>query len=158
MSEVIASVSTRGNSIECVLSASDCYIETLSIQTIDAQPGLLELVIKTQLLSAKNPAEKRVKSKTIIHLAELVGMKSAIDRFLKMSQALAVSPPVLKTAPDAQIQPIRGIKKDQIALSQATKQRQCGTFVIRQGLEKMTPREREEFFKSLERDGFLPEV
>jgi hypothetical protein len=59
---------------------------------------------------------------------------------------------------DAQIQPIRGIKKDQIALSQATKQRQCGTFVIRQGLEKMTPKEREEFFKSLERDGFLPEV
>ena len=60
MSEVIASASGTGCAIECVLSASDSYIETLSIQAIEAQPGALELVIKTQLLSAKNPAEKRV--------------------------------------------------------------------------------------------------
>lgn len=46
--------------IECVLSASDSYIETLNIKTIEAQPWLVELVIKTQLLSAKNPEEKRV--------------------------------------------------------------------------------------------------
>ena len=124
MSEVLELKSARENAIECVLSASICYVETLSITAIDAQPGLVELVIKTQLLSAKNPAEKRVKSKTFIHLEELVGMKSAIDRFLKMSQALAMSPPVLKTVPDAQIQPIRGTKKDQIAVSKVTKQRQ----------------------------------
>ena len=63
MSEAITS-KTATNNIECVLSASDSYIETLSIQAIDAQPGLLELVIRTQLLNAKNPAEKRVKSRT----------------------------------------------------------------------------------------------
>ena len=83
MSEVIASVSTRGNSIECVLSASDCYIETLSIQTIEAQPGLLELMIKTQLLSAKNPAEKRVKSRTCIERSRLIELQQGIGQFLQ---------------------------------------------------------------------------
>jgi hypothetical protein len=37
--------------IECILSASDTYIQTLSIKQIDAQPWLTELVIKTQLLT-----------------------------------------------------------------------------------------------------------
>jgi len=47
MSEVITSKTATSSAIECVLSASDSYIETLSIQTIDLQPGLLELVIRT---------------------------------------------------------------------------------------------------------------
>ena len=62
MSAVITSKTATNNAIECVLSASDSFIETLSIQAIDSPPGLVELVIRTQLLSAKNPAEKRVKS------------------------------------------------------------------------------------------------
>ena len=81
MSEVIASTSTKGNSIECVLSASDSYIETLSIQAIDALPGVVELVIRTQLLSAKNPHEKRVKSRTCIRQSQLAEIRSAIDQF-----------------------------------------------------------------------------
>ena len=88
MSEVIASMSTTGNSIECVLSASDCYIETLSIQTIDAQPGLLELVIKTQLLSAKNPEEKRVKSRTCVDLSKVADLHKSIGDFLTIQQNL----------------------------------------------------------------------
>lgn len=83
MSAVITSQTATNNAIECVLSASDSYIETLSIQAIDAQPGLLELVIRTRLLSAKNPAEKRVKCRICINLAHLVGIRSAIDRFLE---------------------------------------------------------------------------
>ena len=92
MSEVIASMSTTGNSIECVLSASDCYIETLSIQTIDAQPGLLELVIKTQLLSAKNPDEKRVKSRTCIERSRLHELQQSIGQFLEATSGSSSEP------------------------------------------------------------------
>ena len=83
MSAVITSKIATNNAIECVLSASDSYIETLSIQAIDAQHGLLELVIRTQLLSAKNPAEKRVKSRTCIDRSRLIELQQGIDQFLQ---------------------------------------------------------------------------
>jgi hypothetical protein len=82
MSAVIIAKTATNNAIECVLSASDSYIETLSIQDIDVQPGLLELVIRTQLLSAKNPAEKRVKSRTCIERSKLIELQQAIGHFL----------------------------------------------------------------------------
>ena len=83
MSAVIIAKTATNNAIECVLSASDSYIETLSIQDIEAQPGLLELVIRTQLLSAKNPAEKRVKSWTCIERSKLLELQQAIGQFLQ---------------------------------------------------------------------------
>ena len=73
--------------IECVLSASDSYIETLNIKTIEAQPWLVELVIMTQLLSAKNPEEKRVKSRTCIERTRLPGIQGAIGKFLEISSS-----------------------------------------------------------------------
>ena len=85
MSAVSTSKTATNNTIECVLSASDSYIETLSFQGINAQPGLVELVIRTQLLIAKNPAEKRVKSRTCVPLAQIAEMRNAIDQFLKIS-------------------------------------------------------------------------
>jgi hypothetical protein len=87
MSEEIALASGTGRVIECVLSASDSYIETLSIQAIEAQPGALELVIKTQLLSAKNPAEKRVKSRTYIDHSKLVELHQRISQYLAIERA-----------------------------------------------------------------------
>lgn len=69
--------------IECILSASDSYIETLNIKTIEAQPWIVELVIKSQLLTAKNPEEKRVKSRTCIERTRLVEISSAIEKFLQ---------------------------------------------------------------------------
>jgi len=92
MSAVITSKTTKNHDIECVLSASDSYIETLSIRTIDLQPGLLELAIRTQLLSAKNPAETRVTSRTCINLANLVGIRSAIDRYLENPEGSRYEP------------------------------------------------------------------
>jgi hypothetical protein len=83
MSEAITSKTATNNAIECVLSASDSYIETLSIQAIDAQPGMLELVIRTQLLSAKNPAEKRVKSRTYIERSRLIQLQEGVGQFLQ---------------------------------------------------------------------------
>ncbi len=73
--------------IKCVLSASDSYIETLNIKTIEAQPWLVELVIKTQLLNAKNPEEKRVKSRTCIDRTRLAEVQSAIGEFLQCSSS-----------------------------------------------------------------------
>ena len=57
--------------IECILSGSDTYIETLTLKHIEAQPWLTELVIKTQLLTAKNPEERRVKARCCIERAQL---------------------------------------------------------------------------------------
>jgi len=82
MSTLIASRSGTSSAIECVLSASDSYIETLSIQAIEAQPGSLELLIKTQLLSAKNPAEQWVKNRTCIDRARLVELHQCIGQYL----------------------------------------------------------------------------
>ena len=83
MSVAITSKTATNNAIECVLSASDSYIETLSIQSIDSPPELVELVIRTQLLSAKNPAEKRVKSRTCIERSRLVELQQSIGQFLQ---------------------------------------------------------------------------
>ena len=83
MSEVITSKTATNSAVECILSASDSYIETLSIQGIDAQPGLLELVIRTQLLSAKNQQEKRVKSRTCIERSRLLELQQAIGQFFQ---------------------------------------------------------------------------
>ena len=68
--------------VECTLSASDTYVETLTIKPIPAQPWLTELVIKTQLLTAKNPQEKRVKARCCIERAQLVELSNAIEGFL----------------------------------------------------------------------------
>ena len=73
--------------VECTLSASDTYIETLTIKPIPAQPWLVELVIKTQLLTAKNPLEKRVKSRSCIERGSLVELKNAIEQTLKANNA-----------------------------------------------------------------------
>ena len=82
MSAVITSKITIYISDDCVLSASDSYIETLKIQAIDSQTGLLELVIRTQWLSAKNLAEKRVKSRICIERSRLVELQQGIGQVL----------------------------------------------------------------------------
>jgi DUF1009 family protein len=69
--------------IECILSASNTYIETLTLRQIEAQPWLTELVIKTQLLTAKNPEERRVKARCCIDQAQLVSLAAAINQFLE---------------------------------------------------------------------------
>ncbi len=77
--------------IESILSASDTYIETLTVKQIEAQPWLTELVIKTQLLTAKNPEERRVKARCCIERAQLVSLGSAINQFLESTGSLSES-------------------------------------------------------------------
>jgi len=84
----IAKETLQRTEIKCVLSASDSYIETLNIKTIEAQPWLVELVIKTQLLNAKNPEEQRIKSRTCIERSRLVEIQTVIGKFLQSSGSL----------------------------------------------------------------------
>ena len=69
--------------VETTLSSSSIYIETLTLKTIAAQPWLTDLAIKTQLLSAKNPLEKRVKVRCCIEKDQLVELRNALDQYLK---------------------------------------------------------------------------
>jgi hypothetical protein len=82
MSVVEATTDVSPIEIECTLSASDSYIETLTIKQIEAQPWLTELVIKTQLLTAKNPEEKRVKARCCIERGRVIELKEAVERLL----------------------------------------------------------------------------
>jgi hypothetical protein len=77
--------------IECILSASDTYIETLTIRHIEAQPWLTEMVIKTQLLTAKRPEEKRVKARCCIERERVIELRDAVERFL-IETAATVTP------------------------------------------------------------------
>ena len=74
--------------IECILSASDTYIETLTVKQIETQPWLTELVIKTQLLTAKNPEERRVKARCCVERAQLVALAPKIGQFLKATESI----------------------------------------------------------------------
>jgi len=69
--------------VETTLSNSSNYIETLTLKMIAAQPWLTELVINTQLLTAKNPMEKRVKVRCCIEKDQLVELRIALDQYLK---------------------------------------------------------------------------
>ena len=77
-------VDTANNQVqvECILSASNSYIETLAISQISLQPGLTELVLRTQLLTAKNSQEQRVKAQCFVERAQLIGVRDALNKFL----------------------------------------------------------------------------
>ena len=94
--------SERATEVESILSASDTYIETLTLKPIAAQPWLTELVIKTQLLTAKNPLGKRVKARCCVERERLVALRQAIDRLLGER---ALSPNTGEDAPRPGISP-----------------------------------------------------
>ena len=83
-----SNIGTAGNPVEvqCTLSTSDTYIETVCIKSIASQPWLNELTIKTQLLIAKDPEEKRIKAMSCIEQSGLIALRDAIDRFLSATK------------------------------------------------------------------------
>ena len=74
--------------IECILSASDTYVETLTVKRIETQPWLTELVIKTQLLTAKNPEERRVKARCCVDRTQLIALSQTIEQYLKATESI----------------------------------------------------------------------
>jgi hypothetical protein len=85
----ITSIVTTNNACEVTLSDDGKYIETLSITALAAQPGRVELVARTQLLTAKNPTETRVKSRTCLRVERLQALHETLGRFLAGEAASA---------------------------------------------------------------------
>jgi hypothetical protein len=70
-----------------IFSVSETYIEMLTIKQIEAQRWLTELIIKTQLLTANNPEEKRVKARCGFERVKLMGLVQTIDMYLKAPES-----------------------------------------------------------------------
>ena len=68
--------------VESTLFASSSYIETLTIKPIETQPWLVELVVRTRFLNARNPEEQRVKARCCIDKERLVELRDAINQIL----------------------------------------------------------------------------
>ena len=84
--------SHQNTNLTIFLSKSNTFIETLTISSIDVQPGLLELIVKTQFLTAKNPDELQIKFRTCIAQSRLEELASAINKFLKTPQGSSIEP------------------------------------------------------------------
>lgn len=67
----------------CTLTQSENYIETLTIRPVEALPGSFELLIHSQLLSAKDPSALRVQHRVIVTSKALGDLRSAIDQYLE---------------------------------------------------------------------------
>ena len=68
---------------ECQLVSTQSYVESFEIKPIALQKNIVELVIKTQFLSAKNPSEWRIKSRTCVELDTLKELQILISIYLK---------------------------------------------------------------------------
>lgn len=65
-----------------ILSQSDNYTETLTLRPVAAMPSSFELLIQSQLLSAKDPSALRVQHRVIVTDSALVDLRNAIDKCL----------------------------------------------------------------------------
>ncbi len=68
---------------ECQLVNTQSYVEAFEIRPITLQKKTVELVIKTQLLSAKDPSEWRIKSRTCVDIDSLKKLQKIISSYLK---------------------------------------------------------------------------
>ena len=66
----------------CTLTQSDSYIETLSIRPVEALPGSFELLIQSQLLTAKDPSALHVQHRAIVSAAALKDLRDALGQCL----------------------------------------------------------------------------
>jgi hypothetical protein len=67
------------------LTKSGSYIQTLNLRPVAALPGSFELLIHSQLLSARDPSAKRVQHRVIVTESALSDLRSAIDHCLAAS-------------------------------------------------------------------------
>lgn len=71
--------------LDCVLASSNNHVETLSLRSTEAPDGLVEVVIHTQLLTARNPEGLRVKSRTFIERQKLADLQRRIADYLAVT-------------------------------------------------------------------------
>jgi hypothetical protein len=85
MSNTQLSNSTLVNQDEITWSGDGKYIETLTVKTITSQPDTVEITVRTQFLTAKNPTEWRVKSQIFLQRNKLKELHELIGRVLTES-------------------------------------------------------------------------
>ena len=67
------------------LTTSGGYTQTLTLRPVAALPGSFEMLIQSQLLSAKDPTAKRVQHRVIVTESALSNLRTTIDRCLAES-------------------------------------------------------------------------
>jgi hypothetical protein len=82
MSNTQLSNSTLVNQDEITWSGDGKYIETITVKTITSQPDTVEITVRTQFLTAKNPTEWRVKSQIFLQRNKLKELHELISRVL----------------------------------------------------------------------------
>lgn len=64
---------------KCILNQSASYVETLEFRSLEALPGQYEVVIQSQLLSAKDPTALQAKYRTIVSISALRELKNTLN-------------------------------------------------------------------------------
>jgi hypothetical protein len=67
------------------LTKSGGYTQTLTLNPVAALPGSFELIIQSQLLSAKDPTAQRVQHRVIVTESALSDLRIVIDHCLAAS-------------------------------------------------------------------------
>ena len=71
--------------IRSILSHTDNYTQTLTLRPIAALPDHFELVIKSQLATAKNPSKLQVLHRAILTEQALLELHSTIGKCLRLA-------------------------------------------------------------------------
>jgi hypothetical protein len=74
--------STSANRDEITWSGDGKFIEMLSVKPVANNSELLEITVRTQFLTAKNPTEWRVKAQIFLPHRELKELHEVIGRLL----------------------------------------------------------------------------
>lgn len=82
MSNEQLSKSTTANRDEITWSADGKFIESLSIKPVANNSELVEITVRTQFLTAKNPTEWRVKAQIFLPRRELKELREVIGRVI----------------------------------------------------------------------------
>jgi hypothetical protein len=77
---------------ECFLVNTESYSESINIKSINLQKNAVELIIKTQLRSARNPSEWRIKSRTCIEIDCLRQLQKTISDYLQNQDSSSDEP------------------------------------------------------------------
>ena len=82
MSNEQLSKSTTTNRDEITWSGDGKFIESLSVKPVANNSELVEITVRTQFLTAKNPTEWRVKAQIFLPRRELKELHEVIGRVL----------------------------------------------------------------------------
>lgn len=72
-----------------ILTQSENYIQTLTLSPVAALPNHFELLIQSQLASAKDPTALQVQHRVIVTDEALRALQKAIEESLRVTPAVA---------------------------------------------------------------------